>query len=86
MDESIRRLPRSLARGLGIHEDGRLKKTEDFDTLRENYGIRSTHRARKDKAPRRALRSLEEVNDETDATPEQMALLVEQMIEQSEVE
>lgn len=85
-DEAIRKLPGSLARGLGICEDGRLKTAQDLHALRENYGISSTHDARKDNAQPRALRSLEEVNDETDATPEQMALLVEQMMEQGKAE
>ena len=60
-DEAIRKLPGSLARGLGICEDGRLKTAQDLHALRENYGISSTHDARKDNAQPRALRSLEEV-------------------------
>ena len=86
MDESSLRLPRSLARGLGIREDGLLTRAQDCERLRENYGITVTQHAHEDKARRRALRSLEEVNDETDATPEQMGLFVEQMIEQDDVE
>ena len=81
MDESTRRLPRSLARGLGIGEDGRLARAQDCETLRERYGITGGRQARSGRATGRILRTLEEVNDETDATPQQMALLVEQMIE-----
>lgn len=82
-DGAVRRLPPSLARALQIHEDGRLARPLDRATLKDDYGIEANPWSKPDNAGQRTVQSLEEVNDCTDATPRQMAVLVEQLIGRS---
>ena len=79
LDEASRTLPRSLAQGLQITVEGVLTNGQSYEALKEDYGITITRAKRGCEPKDRVLWSLEEVNDETDATPAQMAAIVERM-------
>lgn len=81
LDEASRTLPRSLAEGLHMTVDGALTNAQGHGALKEHYGITITRGSQGCKPQDRMLRSLEEVNDETDATPAQMAKFIEAMID-----
>lgn len=80
LDEASQRLPRSLAQGLDIAEDGAFTQALNYQSLKEKHGITIRLRSGECMPRDRVLWSLEKVNDDTDATPAQMAQLIETTI------
>ena len=78
-DAASRTLPRSLAHALDIEPDGTFKRGLTLATLAHDYGITTSRAAKGTQVKDRIAGSLAEVNDDTDATPAQMATLIERM-------